>query len=155
MDPNLQAGIKIDLWFRDVVELRSCFGMMDMVTAARGTVSVHEYPPPPSVYYARWECTGQHHPTGPGVYFALDRKGVCKYVGKAKNLKRRLQSHDKIDCVYDFIAWIEFPLELLDYAEFYYIGLMKPYANFNGDCPEFNPFNCDGWIVSDDENPFE
>lgn len=132
----------------DIGLAKSCYGMMDEVTIARGAIEPHEYPPPPSVFYARWQCTSQHHPDGPGVYFALDRKGVCKYIGKAKSLKRRLQGHERIDCVYDFIAWIEFPIELVDYAEAYYIGLLRPYANFNGKCPKFNPFDCEGWIVA-------
>jgi hypothetical protein len=35
-------------------------------------------------------------PTGPGVYFFLDGRGSLLYVGKAKDLRRRLQQHARV-----------------------------------------------------------
>jgi DNA polymerase III epsilon subunit-like protein/predicted GIY-YIG superfamily endonuclease len=35
----------------------------------------------------------KHYPTGPGVYFMKNRTGDILYIGKAKNLKKRLKSY--------------------------------------------------------------
>jgi len=64
-----------------------------------------------------------------GVYFFW-RQRLPFYVGQAINLQQRLKSHTmKRYC--DEVGWLLCNREDLNFAEYFYIGLLRPIANFN------------------------
>lgn len=66
-------------------------------------------------------------PATPGIYFIWSPDIV--YIGQSINMQKRIGgTHDNIQSG-DRVSWIEFPVEMLTYAECYYIGLCKPERN--------------------------
>jgi len=63
-----------------------------------------------------------------GVYFVWDATVI--YVGKATNLRRRVNTYHEQIHTMNMVSWIEFPLHMIDYAECYYIGKCLPIRNF-------------------------
>lgn len=68
-------------------------------------------------------------PAAPGVYFAWSGDRV-EYVGQSKNLKSRCRFGHENLLQGDIVSWLEFPLEQLNFAESYYIGILQPSRNF-------------------------
>ena len=70
------------------------------------------------------------------IYFLHNLNGI-EYVGKTKALRERFgatikdRHHACKDD--DEISWLEFPDEMLEYIECYYIWLVKPMRNFGND----------------------
>ena len=64
-----------------------------------------------------------------GIYFVwLD--DICEYVGQSKNIRNRVCSkHPKITMV-DKLSYLPFDQKDLNFAESYYIGIMRPRRNF-------------------------
>lgn len=91
----------------------------------------HKYPspPPPTVDPS---VNGGGVPEVPGIYFVWSAQRI-RYVGQSVKLNRRCQlSHDKI-CRSDRLSFLLMPVEILDYAESFYIGTLFPDRNFGGD----------------------
>ena len=68
-------------------------------------------------------------PSASGIYFVwLD--DVCEYVGQSKNLRNRVcPTHPKISS-FDKFTFLPFAESDLNFAESYYIGIMRPRRNF-------------------------
>lgn len=62
----------------------------------------------------------------PGVYFCWDGPR-CLYVGKSINIGRRIP-HKSVRPK-DDVSWLEFPAEDMDYAELFYIAILRPIRN--------------------------
>jgi len=67
-------------------------------------------------------------PAFSGIYF-INRGGETIYIGRAKNIKRRICLNHPIPKDGDFISWTLFPIKELAYAEHFYIGVMRPKLN--------------------------
>lgn len=90
--------------------------------------AVAEYPPVP-LPFGLHPVPEDQIPTTSGVYLAF-ASGLCAYVGQSINLRNRLSpAHEKLRTG-DSIAWIGFPSQALNFAECYYIGIMRPFRNF-------------------------
>jgi hypothetical protein len=64
-----------------------------------------------------------------GVYFVW-LHDLCEYVGQSKNLRNRVCSkHPKIS-IADKVSYLPFAESDLNFAESYYIGIMRPRRNF-------------------------
>jgi hypothetical protein len=70
-------------------------------------------------------------PTSAGVYFLWDRKNV-EYVGRAKNLRRRLTKSHHILKPGHSVSWFELNKKEIISMEYLYIGLLKPKKNIVG-----------------------
>ena len=69
-------------------------------------------------------------PGSPGVYFVWRDERII-YVGRSINLRQRLTLyHEKIQPG-DLVAWLEFCLTDLNFAECFYIGVARPPVNFS------------------------
>lgn len=90
----------------------------------------HAYPDIPSIFYAPHFGFRRNVPKASGIYFIVDAKKNYKYIGQSKNLNTRLSGHICLD-VDDFFNWVLIDEHDLNLAECYYIGLLRPYANFN------------------------
>lgn len=96
----------------------------------RGMVDINHYPmvPPGTILPTR---NGEGLPYCSGIYFLWSGETV-EYVGKSTNISRRLRlprhSYLRED---DLISFIPFKQDVLDWAECYYIGLLRPPRNFN------------------------
>jgi hypothetical protein len=63
-----------------------------------------------------------------GCYFAWEDSTV-RYVGQAVNLRKRLRpSHHAVESNH-WLSWVSLPLEELDFAEAFYIGVLRPTKN--------------------------
>jgi hypothetical protein len=68
-------------------------------------------------------------PSVSGVYFVW-LHDICEYVGKSKNLRNRVcPTHEKIS-LSDKLTFLTFAESDLNFAESYYIGVMRPRRNF-------------------------
>lgn len=79
------------------------------------------------------ECSTIEHldiPTYSGIYFFWRQK-MPYYVGQSVNLQQRLLPHLKKRYT-DEVAWLPFDVEDLLHAEMFYIGVLRPLANFKG-----------------------
>lgn len=88
----------------------------------------HGYPevPPPDIQATR---NGQGLPECSGIYF-VRRRNVWCYVGQSINLKNRARlSHENI-IDGDLLAYLPFDQFELNYAEAFYIGILRPARNF-------------------------
>ena len=64
-----------------------------------------------------------------GIYFVW-LHDLCEYVGQSKNLRNRVCSkHTKIS-IADKVSYLPFAESDLNFAESYYIGIMRPRRNF-------------------------
>lgn len=70
-------------------------------------------------------------PYGSGIYFVFSNNKVV-YVGKTKSLVSRIKGGHKNLKKSDGIAWIKYPVRLLNFAESFYIGTCRPERNFGG-----------------------
>jgi hypothetical protein len=70
-------------------------------------------------------------PTSAGVYFLWDRKNV-EYVGRAKNLRKRLTKSHHILQPGHSVSWFELDKKEIISMEYLYIGLLKPKKNIVG-----------------------
>lgn len=67
-------------------------------------------------------------PEQSGCYFAWEDSTV-RYVGQAVNLRKRLRpSHHAVESSH-WLSWVSLPLEELDFAEAFYIGVLRPTKN--------------------------
>jgi hypothetical protein len=91
---------------------------------------IHPEPPKPTLFFSNIlsinvQCKA-------GVYFFWDENDRIIYVGKSKNLNKRLtKNHEKIkedDMIR--VSYLFFPEKDISYVESYYIGMYKPARNF-------------------------
>jgi hypothetical protein len=97
-------------------------------TLMQGLTSSWNYPEVPA---ATQEPTqyGDGLPDSPGVYFVWSSDRVA-YVGQSIRLSgRATKGHERIEQG-DLLSWLEFPVETLDFAESFYIGVARPPRNF-------------------------
>lgn len=86
--------------------------------------------PPPTVEASKY---GDGLPQEPGIYFVW-RDDICEYVGQSVQIVNRARlGHEKIRPG-DRISWLPFDRSELNFAEAYYIGIMRPRRNFMGKC---------------------
>lgn len=82
--------------------------------------------PDPSIIY---DGEGTGLPQASGVYFAWSN-GVVQYVGQSINLNSRCKhSHHKLQ-EGDLLSYVLVSVEQLNFAEAFYIGILKPTRNF-------------------------
>ena len=88
-----------------------------------------EYPPVPEPELVP-SNTGIGLPYSSGVYFFW-HDGAVRYVGQAKQLRKRVRMgvHHALRNG-DKISWVEIPFTVLDFAEAFYIGTLRPERNF-------------------------
>lgn len=71
----------------------------------------------------------QSIPSVSGIYFVW-LNDICEYVGQSKNLRNRVcPNHPKIS-IFDKLTFLPFAQSDLNFAESYYIGIMRPRRNF-------------------------
>lgn len=68
-------------------------------------------------------------PVYSGIYFAWHSSGVLEYVGKAKNIRKRLTGTHHAVRSNHYLGFCEIPVTDLFYAEAYYIGVLRPLLN--------------------------
>ena len=93
-------------------------------------IDYHKYeyfPPPPPICPVSLEMV---MPTTSGIYFLWESE-VIVYIGQAANFynRCRLGTHHAMRDG-DYISWLEYPLHMLNYAEYFYIGAIRPVRNF-------------------------
>lgn len=76
---------------------------------------------------------GDNMPNAAGIYFLWEKSTVV-YVGQSINLSGRVRlNHDKAQFIKNAeVTFIEIPREDLNFAECFYIGVLKPRLNFGG-----------------------
>lgn len=89
----------------------------------------YNYNPVPTTVIPLEQLQDIDIPYGSGIYFAFSNNKVV-YVGKSRNLASRIKPGHKKLKKSDDIAWLKYPVRLLDFAESYYIGICKPERNF-------------------------
>jgi len=92
------------------------------------------YPDPPVEAYLGTQYVLA--PNRPGVYFIYDKIGLLLYVGQTKRIKGRLSRYyteGKLSKGHK-VAWLEFPVADLIYAEAYYTGKLRPHLCKVGFC---------------------
>lgn len=67
-------------------------------------------------------------PTTSGCYFAWE-DGRVRYVGKANNLRKRLNNQHHAVEKHHLLSWVELPEKELYFAEAFYIGILRPVKN--------------------------
>lgn len=94
----------------------------------RGVESHNGYPEVPKPFVA-FDGTGSGLPQAPGIYFAW-RQGAVQYVGQSINLSGRCkEGHHKLQKG-DSLSYLLLPKHELNFAESFYIGILKPLRNF-------------------------
>ena len=85
----------------------------------------------PEVPGPMWQVAsgGSPLPKAPGVYF-LWVKGEITYVGQSRNLKSRINFGHGHTGKGASVSWLEMPRSELNFAEAFYIGLLRPPGNF-------------------------
>ncbi len=94
-------------------------------------IPTHLYPdvPAPMVQASN---RGDGLPAVSGVYFVWDR-GRVVYVGKSINLQARACANKHhVITTKRRLSWLEFDVEVLNWAECFYIGVLCPRDNFGG-----------------------
>lgn len=87
------------------------------------------YPDPPALFWPISQV--RRLPSGPVVYFVMDESWRLKYIGSTVRLRQRLLTHHAVS-KNDFVSWMMFARKDYKFAESYYIGLLRPYANGEG-----------------------
>lgn len=88
------------------------------------------YPKPPATTH-KVKKYATDIPLKPGVYFIWDGEEIV-YVGQSKRLQQRVTlQHENIQEGNE-VSTLLFPIEILDFAEAYYIGTLCPVRNFGG-----------------------
>lgn len=67
-------------------------------------------------------------PDSSGVYF-ITRDNQVVYVGRGVRMRTRLSSNHHVAKDGDLISWVEIHKDRLNYAEHFYIGIMRPAEN--------------------------
>lgn len=95
------------------------------------SVTSSQYPDVPLPTYPVTK-TGEKLPLEAGIYFIWDGE-VCEYVGQSIKIANRVRlGHPKI-LTTDKISYLKFDISELNFAEAYYIGIMRPRRNFIGE----------------------
>ena len=98
------------------------------VAVAMSAGGMNGYPavPPPVIQVTKRPET---IPPVSGIYFAWEN-GIVAYVGQSINLlnRCRLGHHALMEA--DMLSWVEIEGPQLNFAEGYYIGILKPTRNF-------------------------
>lgn len=76
--------------------------------------------------------SNSHLPDASGVYFIWEDASFIAYVGQSASLVNRVTSSHPSILHGDFVSYLEFSEEELNYAESYYIGICCPPRNFGG-----------------------
>lgn len=97
----------------------------------RSITDVYDYPVPPGPSIGP-TSRGETLPDRSGIYFVW-AKERCVYVGKSICIRNRarLGTHGNIKAT-DALSFLEFPVEVLNFAESFYIGILRPTRNFGG-----------------------
>ena len=116
------AGDEIQKVYADLAELRKQLREMTI------RVSTNDYPqvPEPTI---RPSYYGEDLPAEPGIYF-LWRHDTVEYVGKSVRLSSRVRLGHHILMKSHKISYVLIEREMLDWAEAYYIGILRPFKNF-------------------------
>lgn len=93
------------------------------------TANGGEYPAIPTDRIPQ-HLIGDTAPMESGVYFIFE-DGRTRYVGKSLCLANRLISHPEMTA-HSEVCWIECDRAELDFCESYFIGILRPWANFRG-----------------------
>jgi len=96
-----------------------------------GNFCDYNYKPAPTIGTPLEQLQDIDIPYRSGIYFAFDKNKIV-YVGKSVNLQGRIKPGHKKLKKSDDIAWLEYPIRLLNFAESFYIGICKPRRNFGG-----------------------
>jgi len=100
----------------------------DMRRYTEGVVTKYGFEPVPDPAIV-YDGEGTGLPTESGIYFAW-QNGTVQYVGQSINLNSRCKhSHHKLQ-EGDLLSYILVPTEQLNFAESFYIGILKPVRNF-------------------------
>ncbi len=86
------------------------------------------FPPVPEARVA-FDGNGTGLPEASGVYFAW-RGGVVEYVGRSVNLNSRCRSSHHALCDGDTLSYVFISRSDLNFAEYFYIGVLRPVRNF-------------------------
>ncbi len=99
-----------------------------LLPVANADCLAHKYTevPGPIVEASRF---GQGVANCSGIYFVW-KDGRIVYVGKSRRLAGRCTLAHHAIAEGDWLSWIEFPLTMLNFAEYFYIGALKPIRNF-------------------------
>ena len=111
-------------------EIRSIIDQAKELIALRKYININ-HPNYPDIPFPHITPTkhGDHIPCTSGIYI-LWNKGAPTYVGQSQNLSVRCTlAHPKV-LPTDKISFVELELEELDYAECFYISLLRPNRNF-------------------------
>ena len=110
-------------------EQRALQRLHDIQAAASRIATPYPDIPPPTITPTKY---GDNLPGESGIYFFWNG-GCVQYVGQSINISQRvhLGSHEKLRSD-DAIGWVLVPRAELNYAEAFYIGIMKPPRNFGG-----------------------
>lgn len=105
---------------------------LQLARLTSGTDTMHGFEPvpEPSIIYGE---ENQKLPMQSGVYFAW-RDGGVEYVGQSINLNTRCKPpHHKL-LTGDLLSYVLVCEEQLNFAEAFYIGILKPVRNFGRRC---------------------
>jgi hypothetical protein len=102
-----------------------------LLPVANADCLAHKYNevPGPVVEASRF---GEGVPSCSGIYFVWN-DGRVVYVGKSSRLAGRCTLAHHAIAEGDWLSWVEFPLTMLNFAECFYIGALKPIRNFGLD----------------------
>jgi hypothetical protein len=115
---------------RDYNHLRQQLNQVsyDMRRYTEGVVTKYGFEPVPDPAIV-YDGEGAGLPTESGIYFAW-QNGVVQYVGQSINLNSRCRhSHHKLQQG-DLLSYVLVCKEQLNFAESFYIGILKPTRNF-------------------------
>jgi hypothetical protein len=94
----------------------------------RALADKHNMPVPPPPICSMDNVREQKLQNVAGVYFAYDENGILVYVGRSKDLHKRLTHHHKIKN-HHLVSWLEFEKSKIYTAELFYIWLLEPRLN--------------------------
>lgn len=129
-DELKSARAKKNKAVRDVASLRQTLKQVSYCVSyyTRGIATQHGFPAVPKPFI-EFDGNGSGLPQESGVYFAWC-EGIVEYVGQSINLNSRCkESHHKLRKG-DRLSFVLIPREELNFAESFYIGILKPRRNF-------------------------
>jgi hypothetical protein len=95
---------------------------------AGGEIQKFGFPPIPEETIP-FDGDGTGLPAASGVYFAW-RNGIVEYVGRSVNLNARCRSSHHALCCGDALSYVHITKSDLNFAEYFYIGVLRPVRNF-------------------------
>lgn len=115
---------------REYVELRQQLNAaaFDFRKYTEGAVTKHGFDPVPKPSIV-FDGEGTGLPSQSGVYFAW-QNDVVQYVGQSINLNSRCKHHHHKLQQGDVLSYVLVAEEQLNFAEAFYIGILKPTRNF-------------------------